>query len=90
MNFFKSVKSEIIEGINLNTKIINITVEEKATGEIFAGAGIGTSGGTVTFGVKENNYLGKGLSVDSILTIDQESVNGKLSINNPNFKNSDK
>ena len=27
-----------------------------------------TSGGTITFGVKENNYLGKGLSVDSNLT----------------------
>ena len=39
-------------------KIININVEEKATGEISAGAGVGTSGSSLSFGVKENNYLG--------------------------------
>ena len=48
---------------NENSKIINITVEEKPTGEIMAGAGFGTNGGTFSFGVKENNYLGKGISV---------------------------
>ena len=90
LNFFKSVKSEIIDGSNLNSKIINITVEEKATGEIFAGAGFGTNGGTVTFGVKENNYLGKGLSVDSVLTVNAETIKGRFSVVNPNYKNTDK
>jgi len=90
LNFFKSVKSEIIDGSNLNSKIINITVEEKATGEIFAGAGVGTNGGTVTFGVKENNYLGKGLSVDSVLTVNAETIKGRFSVVNPNYKNTDK
>ena len=90
LNFFKSVKSEIIDGSNLNSKIINITVEEKATGEIFAGAGVGTNGGTVTFGVKENNYLGKGLSVDSVLTVNPETIKGRFSVVNPNYKNTDK
>ena len=33
----------------INTKIINITVEEKPTGEISAGAGFGTNGGTIGF-----------------------------------------
>ena len=32
------------------TKIINIEVEEKPTGEIFAGAGTGTSGSSLSFG----------------------------------------
>ena len=50
-------------GKNKNSKIINITVEEKPTGEISAGAGVGTSGGTFNFGVKENNYLGKGIRI---------------------------
>ena len=49
----------------LNSKIINFKVTEKPTGEIMAGAGGGTEGGTVFFGVKENNYLGRGLSVDA-------------------------
>ena len=40
-------------------------VEEKPTGEIMAGAGFGTSGTSFLFGVKENNFLGKGISIDS-------------------------
>ena len=43
-----------------NLKIININVEEKPTGEISAGAGIGTNGGTFAFNVQENNWLGEG------------------------------
>ena len=90
LNFFKSVSSKITEGQNENTKIININVEEKPTGEISAGAGVGTSGGTFLFGIKENNYLGKGLSVDANATLTSESFKGSLGVENPNFKNSDK
>ena len=90
LNFFRKVKDQIKEGQSPNTKIINITVEEKPTGEISAGAGVGTSGGTVAFGVKENNYLGKGLSVDANATVDEESIKGKFSVTNPNFQDSDK
>ena len=39
-----------------NSKIIDITIEEKATGEIMAGAGLGTDGITLSFAVKENNF----------------------------------
>jgi outer membrane protein insertion porin family len=44
LNYFRNVKSEIIDNKADNTKIINISVEEKPTGEIMAGAGFGTSG----------------------------------------------
>tara|TARA_B100001057_G_scaffold176067_1_gene176734 strand:- start:754 stop:2994 length:2241 start_codon:yes stop_codon:yes gene_type:complete len=90
LNFFKNVSSEIIDGKENNSKIINISVEEKPTGEIMAGAGAGTGGGTFLFGVKENNYLGKGLSIDANATINAESFKGLLRVNNPNFNNSDK
>ncbi len=90
MNFFKKVSSEILEGTIPNTKIINIKIEEKPTGEIAAGAGVGTAGGTVSFGVKENNYLGRGIAVDSNLTINEESLKGLISITDNNYKNSDK
>ncbi len=90
LNFFKSVKSDVLEGSLDNSKIINIYIEEKATGEISAGAGVGTTGGTVTAGVKENNYLGKGVSVEANATIDEESIKGLLRVNNPNYKNTDK
>jgi outer membrane protein insertion porin family len=90
LNFFKNVKSEIIDGKNLNSKIINLLVEEKATGEISAGAGAGTEGGTFFFSVKENNYLGKGLEIDMNTTLSAERFKGLLSITDPNYKNSDK
>ena len=41
-------------------------------------------------GVKENNYLGKGIAVEGETTVTAESFKGLLSINNPNFNNSDK
>ena len=90
LNFFKSVKSNVVNGKNQNSKIINYKVEEKPTGEITAGAGVGTDGGSFFFGVKENNYLGKGLSVNADTTISTDSLKGKFSVTNPNFNNSDK
>ena len=90
LNFFRNVSSEIIEGSSPESKKINITVEEKPTGEISAGAGIGTSGSSVSFGVKENNYLGSGVSLSSNVTLTDESLKGILSVTNPNFRNSDK
>ena len=90
LNFFKDVKTEIFKDSEKETKIININVEEKPTGEIMAGAGVGTSGTTTTFGIKENNYLGNGLSLDANLEISEESIKGKFSIRNPNYNNSEK
>ena len=90
LNFFRKVSSEIVTNEENKTKEINILVEEKPTGEIMAGAGFGTSGASFLFGVKENNFLGKGLSIDSELNFGTESIKGKISIDNPNYKNSDK
>ena len=90
LNFFKDVKSEIIDNKDNEAKIINISVEEKPTGEIMAGAGFGTSGTTTSFGIKENNYLGNGLSIDAKLDLSEESIKGRFLLSNPNYKNSDK
>ncbi len=90
LRFFKTVSSSIEQGSTSDSKIINITVEEKATGEISAGAGFGTNGASVLFSVRENNYLGKGLNVGTTLLINQESIKGNFSVRNPNFNNSDK
>jgi len=90
LNFFESVDGEVIEGNQFNSKIINISLVEKATGEIFAGVGTGTSGSNVSFGIKENNYLGSGVLVDSNLSLSENSIKGKLFISNPNYKNTDK
>ena len=88
-NIFKSVDYEI-SAFDDSSKVINITVEEKPTGEIFAGAGTGTVGTTISGGIKENNYLGLGIKLDTNLILTEDSIKGKFSVLNPNFKNSDK
>ena len=90
LNFFKSVETKVSNGEEVNSKIVDVYIVEKATGEISAGAGVGTSGGTVAFSVKENNYLGKGIGVEANATITAETFKGLFSVSNPNYKNSDK
>ncbi len=90
LNFFKTVKKTIISNDNNKTKSINIFVDEKPTGEIFASAGAGTSGTSFGFGVKENNFLGSGIKLDTNTIISTSQFKGKISVTNPNFNNSDK
>ena len=90
LRFFKSVNSDVVQGSSKDSRIINISVEEQATGEISAGAGFGTNGASFMFGVRENNYLGKGLKVEANALIKEDSIKGIFSVTNPNFNNSDK
>jgi len=84
-NIFKDVSSELIDGDNSSKKVINIRVTEKPTGEISLGAGVGTSGGTMGFSVKENNFLGTGSKVETTLNMGQDKVSGVFSFYNNNF-----
>ena len=84
-NIFKSVNSEVTEGSQKNLKIIDINVEEKATGEVSAGAGVGTAGGSFAFQVKENNWLGQGKNVGFNIDVNEESLSGTLNYTDPNY-----
>ena len=83
---FREVKNKVTDGSKKDQKIIEIEVEEQATGEISAGAGIGTSGGSVEFSVTENNWLGRGINVGFSLAGGKESLTGSLSVIDPNYK----
>ena len=89
-NIFKTVESEIVEGGEGNQKDIIISVEEKPTGEILLGAGVGSEGGTAAFSVSENNFLGKGVKLSTSLRVSEERLRGNFTIDNPNFNYSDK
>ncbi len=89
LNFFKSVSSSVSDGSNNDLKIINIEVDEKPTGEVFAGAGFGTNGGTLGFGLKENNFMGKGIEFNTNLELSEQEIRGQFSVINPNFRGSD-
>ena len=82
---FKNVKYEILDGSKGNLKIINVEVEEQPTGEITAGAGIGSDGGTFAIGIKEKNWLGSGKSISFDVEVDSESLAGVLNYNDPNY-----
>ena len=84
-NIFGKVNKNIYEGSSPDLKVITIEVEEKATGEIFAGAGVGSSGGTIGGGVKENNFLGRGVKLDANLQFSETAIRGKFSVVNPNY-----
>jgi len=91
LDIFGKVEYDLIPtSDNDKKKILNITIEEKPTGEISASAGTGTSGGTFGFGVKENNFLGKNISLDTNLRVDEETIRGKFSVVNPNWNYSDR
>ena len=84
-NIFRSVKPKISDGSSADLKIIDINVEEKATGEISAGAGIGTSGGSIAFNIQENNWLGEGKKVGFNVELSDESLKGRVNYTNPNY-----
>tara|TARA_B100000963_G_scaffold358885_1_gene384670 strand:+ start:7063 stop:9258 length:2196 start_codon:yes stop_codon:yes gene_type:complete len=84
-NIFKNVSYKVNDGSKNNLKIIDINVEEKPTGEISAGAGVGTSGGTIAFNISENNWLGEGKQVEFEVELTEETLLGIVSYNDPNY-----
>ena len=90
LNIFKDVKSKIKDGDKLSTKVIEIEVTEKPTGEITLGAGVGSEGGSIGFGVTENNFLGKGVKLGTTLRVSEDTIRGNFSVTNPNFNYSNK
>jgi len=88
-NIFSKVETNIVPGSSEGLKVVNLTVEEKPTGEISLGAGVGTSGGTIGGGVKENNFLGKGIKLNTNLQISENTIRGQFIYEKPNFNYSD-
>ena len=84
-NIFADVEVETKIGSSNDLRNIEIKVEEKPTGEISAGAGVGTSGGNFAFNIRENNWLGEGKQVDFAIDIDEESLSGRLNFTDPNY-----
>ena len=84
-NIFATVKSKVSDGANNNQKIIEILVEEQPTGEISAGAGIGTNGGSFSFNITENNWLGRGVNVTTNAEVSAETFTGGIEFTDPNY-----
>tara|TARA_X000000950_G_scaffold279996_1_gene373740 strand:- start:33 stop:2279 length:2247 start_codon:yes stop_codon:yes gene_type:complete len=89
LGIFKTVKSEMTEGTEVNSKVLNISVEEKPTGEISLGAGYGTDGGVIGGSVTEKNFLGRGINLNTDFQFSSDGVKGSLKYSKPNFNYSD-
>ena len=89
LGIFKTVDYKISTGSSDEFKIIDVDVVEQPTGEIMAGAGYGTSGGTVLLGIKEKNFLGQGITLNANLELTEESIKGSLDYIEPYFNFSD-
>ena len=88
-NFFKTVNVVTTTGSEKDLKNIDIIIEEQPTGEISLGAGIGTSGATISGGISERNFLGKGIRLDTNLSISEETLKGQFIYSKPNFNYTD-
>ena len=84
-NIFGAAEQKVTEGSSKDLKILEIRVEEKATGEIMAGAGVGTEGTSFQLAVSENNWLGRGINLVSAFNLSQEKISGNISVTNPNY-----
>jgi len=82
---FGKVSKKIKEGSTPDRKILEINVEEKATGEISAGAGVGTDGTSFMFAVSENNWLGRGVKLKSKVDVTVETLRGSVAVSVPNY-----
>ena len=89
LNIFKNVESKISEGSTENFKKIDIIVEEQPTGEISLAAGVGTSGTTISGGVTEKNFLGKGINLNTNIELSESSIKGQFIYSRPNFAYTD-
>lgn len=83
LNLFKDVKITHVEE-NQNVKI-SVLIQEKPTGEISSGIAVGSTGSNLSFIVRENNFLGQGILLDTSLTLGTEEILGSLSYSNPDF-----
>ncbi len=89
LGFFKKVKTEINDGSDENFKIININVEEQPTGELSLAAGYGTDGFATGGHIREKNFLGQGINLDTNVELSQQSLKGEFIYSKPNFAYTD-
>ena len=89
LGIFKKVDTDIKSGSDETLKIVDISIEERPSGEIALTAGFGTSGEIIGAGIKEKNFLGKGINLNTNLEVTPDSIKGIFVYAKPNFNNTD-
>ena len=89
LGIFKKINTDFKKGSDDSLKVIDIDIEERPSGEVSLSAGFGTSGEIIGGGLKEKNFLGKGINLDTNLELTPESIKGRFIYAKPNFNNTD-
>ena len=87
-DLFTNVNYETIENNSGDTVDLIISVKEKPTGEIGAAAGGGTAGAQIGGFLNEKNFLGKGIQLNTNITIGTQKIYGSFKYSDPDFRNS--
>ena len=82
---FKEVKTKVSEA---GSELINleVDVEEQPTGSISAGLGVGSDSSSVSTGIRERNLFGKGINVNSNVSVGTDQIKGIISFDFPDYK----
>ena len=90
LNFFENVEINEVRTDDLDRLNLNIIVEEKNTGSATIGAGYGDqNGSTLTAGISEANFLGKGQKVKFSTSFSSTQNLYDLSLTEPYFNDKD-
>ena len=86
LGFFSDVLTSTREGSDPDKIIIEVMLEEKATGSLGRGAGYNSSDGSVfTFSINERNFLGKGQTLNFALSSSKIEKELTIGVEEPSF-----
>lgn len=90
LDYFDNVTVQANRGSAPDKTILDVSVEEKSTGELSIGAGFSTNDGPLAdFRIRERNFLGKGQDLLFATTIAGERTEFNVSFTEPYFLNRD-
>jgi outer membrane protein insertion porin family len=86
LGFFEKVEVTNVPGTTADSTVVNVSVQEKSTGEISFGAGFSSASGVLgDITLRERNLVGKGQDLNLRLSIGQRQQQIDLSFTEPYF-----
>ncbi len=86
LGFFERVDVETVPGSAPDRTVVNVNIEEKATGELSVGGGFSSVEGVLgNLAIRERNFLGRGQDLRAALLISQRTQEADISFTEPYF-----
>jgi outer membrane protein insertion porin family len=86
LGYFNTVTVSSNPGSTPDKAVINVAIEEKATGELTLGGGYSTDAGALlNIGLRERNLIGTGVDAGISAIVAQRRLQGDLNITDPYF-----